>query len=105
MDRSEILTLVKVVYENDALNQQIPKYSKKEVFCDVTSVSRAEWYDAGRNGFNPDFRFVINRYDYSGETECEYQGVRYAIYRTYFGRTDDLELYVERQAGVQNGTC
>jgi SPP1 family predicted phage head-tail adaptor len=105
MDRSDILTLIKVTYRQDEIGQQIPLYTKKEVFCDVTSVSRAEWYDAGRNGFNPDFRFVINRYDYEGETECEFNGTRYGIYRTYFGRTDDLELYVQKKAGIDNGTC
>ena len=43
--------------------------------------------------------------EYAGEDECEYNGQRYAIYRTFrVPQTDDLELYAERKAGVIHGT-
>ena len=41
--------------------------------------------------------------DYQGETRLLYNGVRYAVYRTYHARTDDLELYVQREVGVNGG--
>ena len=41
-------------------------------------------------------------YDYEGEKIVEYQGKRYAVYRTYLGRDDTLELYVQEE-GRSNG--
>lgn len=39
-------------------------------------------------------------YDYAGETLAELDGVRYGIYRTYLGKNETIELYLERKAGV-----
>ena len=39
-------------------------------------------------------------YDYQGEDTAVLGGVRYGIYRTYIGRNDTIELYLERKAGV-----
>ena len=44
------------------------------------------------------------RYDYNGEPIVEYNGQRYSIYRTYIGKNDMIELYVERKGGT-NGTA
>jgi hypothetical protein len=38
--------------------------------------------------------------DYDGERLLEYNGKRYGIYRTYHGRGDQIELYVERKGGT-----
>ena len=38
--------------------------------------------------------------DYQKEELCEYDGVRYGIYRTYKRDADHIELYLERKAGV-----
>lgn len=101
MDRSNVLDLLVPTFAEDSIGQKIPTVKKRTIFCDVTSVSRSEWFEAGRNGIKPEYRFVVNRYDYNGETECEFEGNRYGIYRTFAGRNDDLELYVEKKAGVQ----
>ncbi len=77
---------------------------RREVFARVESVSRAEFFAAGQNGMRPDMRFTIFAGEYLGETICEYEGVRYAVYRTYYvPGTDDLEIYVHREAGVHSG--
>ncbi len=89
----------------------------REVFCHVRSVSRSEFYKAGRNGLNPAMIFVVFAGDYNEEELVEYRGKRYAIYRTYqvpdsgsglqksgmrsqydYG-PDYLELYAERKGG------
>lgn len=42
--------------------------------------------------------------EYQGEDLCEFNGDRYAIYRTYHvPGTDDLELYVKREVGASHG--
>ena len=37
---------------------------------------------------------------YEGEEIVEFEGTRYGVYRTYRGRDDTIELYLERKAGV-----
>ena len=66
----------------------------------VSSVIRAEFFDAGRNGLNPEYVFTMFFGDYNGERIVEYNGKRYAVYRTYHARTDIIELYVQREGGV-----
>ena len=103
MDRSNIATLIKVTYDTDEMGQKTPIETTKDVFCDIASISMSEWFEAGRNGIKPDYKLTMNRYDYKGETELILNGNRYGVYRTYIYRTDDIELYVEKKAGVQNG--
>ena len=77
--------------------------SRREVFCNVQSVSRAEFFQGGQNGLKPEYVFTVFFGDYEGESIVEYGGTLYSVYRTYRARTDDLELYVQREVGV-NGT-
>ena len=75
--------------------------SYKEVFCQVRSITRAEFFEAGRNGLNPSFQFVIFAGEYGGERMVEYHGETYAVYRTYMvPGTDYIELYVQREGGT-----
>lgn len=72
----------------------------KTVFCNVNSVSRNEFFEAGRNGLNPEFVFTMFFGDYEGEHTLIYNGLAYAVYRTYHGRNDTIELYVQRKGGT-----
>ncbi len=100
MDRSAIITLIKTTYEKDRNGVQRPQESARQVYCQVKSVTSSEFFEGGRNGLNPEYRFTVFFADYEGERICEYQGKRYAIYRTYQEKNDNLELYAERQGGV-----
>lgn len=100
MDRSDIITLIKTSYEQDTNGVMQKTERPWAVFCQTDSVSRDEFFEGGRNGLNPSFRFTIFAFDYHGETECEYKGLRYSIYRTYNSRNDTLELYAERKGGT-----
>lgn len=77
-----------------------PSETKKEVYCRVDSITRAEFYDAGRNGLNPEFKFTIFGPDYGDEHLLEYGGKRYAVVRTYHKRNDEIEIYAERKGGT-----
>ena len=72
----------------------------REVFCQVDSVTQSEFFEGGRNGLNPEYRFTMFFADYQGERTVEYNGRRYGIYRTYQPRTDIIELYAERKGGT-----
>ena len=75
--------------------------SEREVFCKVDSVDRTEFFEGGRNGLNPEFRFTIFAGEYQGESICEYSNNRYAIYRTYHvPATDYMEIYAQREGGT-----
>lgn len=76
-------------------------YRSTEVFCDVRSITRTEWFEAGRNGIqHPEYIFVINRNEYDGEKMVLYNGQYYGIYRTYEAKNENLELYVEAKGGL-----
>lgn len=68
------------------------------VFCEVTSVGANEWFEGGRNGLNPQYRFIIFTGDYHDEEICVFHGKRYRIYRTYIDG-DRTELYAEKRKG------
>lgn len=100
MDRSKVLTLIGITYTADSIGQQVPKETRRDVFCNLSSVSASEWFDAGRAGLNAEHRATMFAYDYKGETIAELDGVRYGVYRTYLGKNETIELYLERKAGV-----
>ena len=92
-------------YEEDAAGIRRPVPGEpRQVFAICESVTRAEFYQAGRAGFAPAFVFTVWAADYHGEGTLEYNGDTYAIYRTYRKTggdgSDYIELYAERKAGT-----
>lgn len=100
MDRSNVINLIGTTKEQDDNGVWRTTTTKRQVFCDVSSVTANEFFEGGRNGLNPAFRMTMFAPDYQGETMLEYNGATYSIYRTYIRRTDELELYVERKGGT-----
>lgn len=100
MDRSSVISLISQTVTSDAYGIQRTTEVKREVFCDVSSVSLSEWSEGGRLGLNPEFRMTMFAPDYNGETILEFEGVRYSIYRTYRGRNESIDLYVEKRTGT-----
>lgn len=99
MDRSTPINLISVTWQPDVYGIQQPTEHSRMVFANVRSVTRDEFFNAGRNGLNPEYSFVVFFGDYAGEKIVEYNGMRYTIYRTYQARNDLIELYVERREG------
>lgn len=100
MDRSEQITLIRETKEQDEFGVWRISETETTVFCQVDSVTRDEFFDGGRNGLNPEYRFTLFYADYNGERTVEYKGKRYGVYRTYHARTDIIELYAERKGGT-----
>ena len=98
-----IAYLIQKTYGNDEIGQMISESeTRMEIFVTVESVSRREWSDAGKSGLNPEIKITTAVINYSGEKEVEYNGIRYAIYRSYHpSNTDQIELYLERKNGVE----
>lgn len=99
MDRSNVISLVSTSQTQDAFGVWRQTETKRDVFCQVDSVTRAEFFEAGRSGLNPEYRFTLFAGDYNGESIVIFNGKAYSVYRTYHARTDEIELYVERKGG------
>lgn len=99
---NDVLTLISDVWVKNkyGVEQPSPEPTRKEVFCECHSINRNEFFEAGRNGLNPQFEFTMFAGDYNGETLVEYRGQSYAVYRTYKTDDDYIELYVERRGGT-----
>lgn len=92
-------------YTTDANGIRRPTAAEpRMVFAQVGSVSRSEFYQAGRAGFSPAFVFSVFAGDYHGEGTLEYNGETFAVYRTYRKTggdgSDYVEIYAERKAGT-----
>lgn len=99
MNRSSIAYLVVDSYTQNEFGVMEKTTTRYKVFVNATSVTGQEWFEGGRNGLNPQFRFTLFSHDYHGEQVIEYQGVQYTIYRTYLRNVDEIELYTEKRKG------
>ena len=96
---ADILILIAQAITIDKYGREVATETNKQVYCEVHSISQTEFYAASNTELNPEYRFNVFFGDYDGEDICEYNGQRYAIYRTY--RSGDIiELYAERKIGA-----
>lgn len=100
MDKSDIITLYADTVTYDDYGVAVKQRTGHEVFCKVDSVTRSEFFEAGRSGLKPEYRITMFFGDYNGETLVGYNGRIYSVYRTYMAKTDIIELYVERKTGT-----
>ena len=100
MDRSDIINLYADTITYDDYGVARKTRTSKQVFCKVDSVTRAEFFEAGKAGLKPEYRMTMFVGYYDGETVVGYKGRLYSVYRTYLAKTDIIELYVERQGGT-----
>ena len=100
MDRSDVIFLIEEVIQQDEYGVWQTTTKERKVYCQVDSVTRNEFFEAGRNGLNPEFRFTVFSGDYKDERIVKYKGKTYGIYRTFISRTDTIELYAERKGGT-----
>ena len=67
MDRSDVITLISETREQDAHGIWRSATRRKKIFCQVNSVTRAEFFEGGRNGLNPEYVFTVFFGDYSDD--------------------------------------
>ena len=95
----DVILLVSVTNTQDRYGVWQKAETTAQVYCKVDSVSQSEFFEAGRNGLNPEYRFTVFAADYNDQDTVVYNNRRYGVYRTY--RTGDyIELYVERKGGT-----
>lgn len=105
MDRSTVFYLLANSATQNEYGEFVASDTKRTVFGDVQSVSRAEFFAAGSEGLRAEYQIRMFAPDYEGEKiaqlEIGGQLYQFAIYRTYFDtRNETVELYLADRVGV-----
>lgn len=77
------ITLIRTTQTENDMGDVINIEERNVVLCEVESVTRNEFYNAAKVDMQPEIVFVINRYDYEGQSELEYEGNLYDVIRSY----------------------
>lgn len=104
MTKIREVKLLKTVETLDNLNQPTTTTQTKDIVAELRSVSRSEYFQGRQGGLVPDLSFLVSVFDYDGEKIVEYNGTRYAIYRTYEADDNYVELYGQVEGGITNHT-
>lgn len=103
----DVIKLISIGADSyDEYGNEIIAETERQVFCQVNSVGRTEFYQAAQNNLQPEYVFHISNYrDYMGEKELIYtdwtgQTKRYSIIRTYRSG-DSIELTATEKIGVE----
>lgn len=79
-----IIKLGTITYEQNAYGQEVETFDWKEVYADVLSVTRVEFYSAAMASIKPTCVFVIADVDdYNEEQVISYDGKLYDVIRTF----------------------
>ena len=94
------ITLVKVT--RTMVPPGIPENTETytNVLCNVNGVNRSADFLARQAKLNPEYAFVMHKFEYDNQRIVIYDGIRYAVLRTYPIGLDEIELTVETQTGV-----
>jgi SPP1 family predicted phage head-tail adaptor len=98
------IDLITITTEKDDLNQVVEKLrTSATVMAEIDSVTKSEFYEAGRLGFQPDFRATIYDFEYTDEPIVKWNGKLYSVYRTYYiNGADRVELYCTERGGTKD---
>lgn len=102
MQRNDTLILINETFKQDSIGQQIAQTTEKEICCNISSVSQSEFFSASQQGLKPQYKVTVFCYDYDDEKIAQLHGKRFAIYRTFLKDNEDIELYLEEQAGISD---
>ena len=101
MNQAAKITLITTEYTQDDLGEWIETREESTVFAYVSSVTMSEFYEAGLQGFKPEFRFTVWMSEYGEQEVLEYNDKVYTIYRTYMRDDGRIELYVTEKKGEE----
>lgn len=85
-------TLVAINKTTDGEGYKTTVTARREVFVDVQSARRAEFYTARQTGDRIAAVFLVRAADYHGETRIEHNGKTYDVVRDYTRAGEIYEL-------------
>ena len=72
----------------------------RAVFAEITSAQQSEFFQASAVGMAAEGKALVWAFEYHGETIMQFDGNRYAIYRTYIvPGSKKIELHFGQQVG------
>ena len=83
----------------DSLGNKITERKETEVFCNINSVDRSQFYDASARGYKPSFVITINDFEYSNQNKVRLNNVDYEVIRTYLLDGGLIELTIGEKIG------
>ena len=100
----DIIKFGRIKYSRNKYGQEKETIEWREVYAEVMSVSRAEFYSAAMANIRPTCIFAIaDMDDYQGEKLIEHNNITYDVIRTHRGRDSYLlELTAEMRERDDN---
>lgn len=97
-----VVTLITSEYGTDDMLCETKSITgSRVVFCAELPLFQSEFYKAAQSDIKPAKCLKLDSEEYGGETEAEYCGKSYSIYR-FFERSDGFtELYLEDRGGIR----
>jgi len=74
--------------------------SSTDVFADMQSLKRSEFYAAMAAGQKYDLVFVVHAEDWGNQNQVGFNGVTYSVERTYSKKSGDVELVCQKRSGL-----
>lgn len=90
---NEVIYLLTSENQENKIGDPIRKIAKKKRFAEKLEIGQKEFYQAAATGFKPEVKFLIWKFEYSGEMFLEYKERNYKIIKTYERKTEEkIEL-------------
>ena len=97
---NDTCTLVsKKLVRRDKLGNKKYDTEENEVFCNVTSVGRGQFFSASVRGYKLSYVITINEFEYDGEAKIVFNDKTYDVIRTYLLENGLLEITVGEKVG------
>ena len=86
---SHELELISYTTTKDEIGNTITVPEYTSVLCKVGDVGSREFYDAANAQLRPEIKFIIHKFEYSGQSKVRYDNSEYKVIRTFTGDTVD----------------
>lgn len=88
----------------DQYGNEILTRTPRMIYCQIQSVTRAEYYAAGTDDIKPELELrITHRLDYEGESLIRYNGELYDVIRTFWGG-DGVTLTLTKHVGITDAS-
>ena len=88
----DVVSLIAETAAHDEDGYETRTEIEREVYADVSSVKRMEFYEAYKANLRLDIVAKIREIDYNGEKLLEWNSKRYNVIRTYTDMREFIEL-------------
>lgn len=88
----DTISLVAESTTQDADGYEQTTETRTEIYANVKSATRSEFYSALQSGITAAAVFEVFKHDYDGQRLIDYDGQRYKVERAYSTSLDKMEL-------------